>query len=55
MSDDRRKATCYWEKPGDFTYVRLTPDGEPVKTNLDDEGSLYIIDEDGERTYLTFG
>ena len=54
MSDERRKKPCYWETPRDFSQVRLKPEGPALDTHKDEDGSLYVIDEDGERTYLIF-
>lgn len=54
---EKRKKQCYWHIPYSIEYVRLEPEGDPLKTHVDEEdGTVYVIDpEDGERSYLVLG
>ena len=54
--DERRKKVVYWNVPLDLSTVLLDPNGRPYETHVDEEDhTYYIIEEDGERTYIVFG
>jgi hypothetical protein len=54
--EERRQKTCYWHLPPAMDEVRLEPEGEPFLVEVDQsDESLYVTEEDGERTYLIFG
>jgi hypothetical protein len=55
--EELRKKICFWHNPGRFrnmSEVRLEPNGKPYEVHEGSEG-LYVIDDDGERTYLIYG
>jgi len=53
---ERRKKIVYWDVPLDFSTILLEPTGKPYKTHVDEEThEYYVIDDDGERTYIVFG
>lgn len=61
MSDERRMKVCYihrpqqWLAPPDISEVRLEQDGKGYQVYKDEEDrSLYVIEDDGERTYLVY-
>jgi len=54
--DERRKKIVHWDVPLDFSTVLLDPNGKPYKTHVDEEDhAYYVIEDDGERTYIVFG
>ena len=58
MSELRQKI-CYWHTTSaarwrNMSEVRLEPEGKPYKVHEGVEG-LYVIEDDGERTYLIYG
>lgn len=54
-NEDLRKKPCYWDVPGNMETIRLEPKGPGLKVLIDDEGRCYVVEEDGERTYIIFG
>ena len=56
MSDERRKKPAYWAEEGNFSHVQLEPGiSKAYKLHRDEEdGGLYVVEEDGERTYIVF-
>ena len=56
MADEElRTKTAYWDVPGSMDTIRLEPDGPGLKVETDEGGRFYVVEEDGERTYLVFG
>ncbi len=53
--ENHRKKPCYWDVPGSMQTIRLSPEGPGMEVFEDEKGRCYVIEEDGERTYLVFG
>lgn len=55
MAEELRKKVPYWHIPYHMEQVRLEPDGKPYDVQVDEEDRMYVVEDDGERTYLVFG
>lgn len=55
MAEELRKKQCYWDVPGKMDTIRLESDGPGLEVHTDDKGRYYVVEDDGERTYIVFG
>ena len=54
--EERREKKCFWHNPPAMERVRLEPKGKPYQVEVDQsDESMYVIEDDGQRTYLRLG
>lgn len=55
MTDEHRSKVPYYDETLSLASVRIEPEGKSYEVHEDIDSSYYVIEDDGERTYLIWG